>query len=118
MTEDDRNGIQAMISAAVRQIIDATAANLTDLRNELRQEIADTRDELRRSIEANTIHFDRLDTRLAALALQDLGAQKWMSDQDPITSQTLATLAGIRTAIDQIVTRLQKVEKASYFPVL
>jgi hypothetical protein len=99
--------------ADLDRAVEIIAAAISESRIEIRQEIADARDELRRSIEANSIHLDRLDTRLAALALQDLGAQKWMSAQDRITSQTLATQAGIRTAIDQIVTRLQALEKAS-----
>lgn len=97
-----RADMAAQIAAAVQAIATATAANLTDLRNEIveRSERLDRRTE-------------RIEINVNAILAQTAGMSKSLTAGEQFDSATAGTLAGIKRTIDALVRRIDGLEKAS-----
>lgn len=86
------------ISAAEQRLTTATAANLSDLRGELLQQIY----QIRRELESTVLHLDRIDTRLAALALEVSGISKARDATERLDREMLATQSSQQRSIDEL----------------
>ena len=99
---------QAVTHAELRDSLDraveAIALNVSE-------RLADLRDELTRRLEGTSIRLDRIDTRLAAIELQNSGIQKWMASTERLQSQTLGTQSAQQRVIDDLAARVAKLER-------
>jgi chromosome segregation ATPase len=86
------------LDAREQRLTAATAANLSDLRTELMQQIH----QLRREVESNTLHLDRIDTRLAALTLEISGISKARDASERLDREMLATQSSQQRTIDEL----------------
>jgi predicted phage-related endonuclease len=91
------------IAATEQRVTAATTANLSDLRSELLQQIQ----QIRRELESNTLHLDRIDTRLAALALEVSGISKARDASERLDREMLSTQSAQQRAIDELTRSLR-----------
>ncbi len=92
-------GLREEMAAMEQRLTAATAANLSDLRTELLQQIH----QVRREVESNTLHLDRIDTRLAALTLEISGISKARDASEKLDREMLATQSSQQRTIDELL---------------
>jgi endonuclease III len=100
MTEADRNAIQTMIAAAAQAIVEATAANLTDLRQELTRRV----DTLRERLDILAPVIISVDARMAGMTR---AMDRLIGQHDT----TQATQAAQARAIDDLARRVAELER-------
>ncbi|MCS6953558.1 MAG: hypothetical protein RMK57_03065 [Bryobacterales bacterium] len=86
------------LAATEQRLATATAANLSDLRSELLQQIH----HVRRELENTVLHLDRIDTRLAALALEVSGISKTREAAERLNREILSTQSSQQRTIDEL----------------